>query len=72
MTEEEVVIATAHDLVADGWAVRGLAGSEFVVEIPIAIRTDAVLERIGTIAHGAVVRVLGAVPCRLRLDFAND
>jgi hypothetical protein len=65
MAEEEVMLAVAHDLAAAGYPLLGLAGSEFVVEMPTTQASDRECENVARVASEAAGRILGDLPARI-------
>jgi hypothetical protein len=69
LTAEEVMLAAAHDLVASGYRLLGLAGSEFVLEAPATKASRHQLEKVSQVVQVASRRILvdWDVPIRLEV-----
>lgn len=61
MAAEEVMVAVAHDLVAAGYRLLGLAGNEFVLEISGDKASEHCREKIASVVHEASRRILAGL-----------
>ncbi len=69
LSADDVMLSVAHALVAAGYRLLGIAGSEFVLEVPAIYAIEEELRRIGSLVQEASRLVLRHLTAPVRIDF---